>query len=110
MKRIAATFTLLTALTACGGEPAQDNAGQEAPEATACEQAWQAASEVPDTQDTHEDLHPAFTACSSFSEWRSASREYPSVLDGVDPETYARNQCEYTPELGQTLVCGSLPG
>jgi hypothetical protein len=112
MKRTFAALALFALLAACGGEdPTQRTVDQaDAPETTACERAWEAASKVPDGQDTHEDLHPAFTACSSFDEWRNASREYPSVLDGIDPETYARNQCEYTPELGQTLVCGSLPG
>jgi hypothetical protein len=98
----AAGFLLLVG---CGG----GNGSDPAAEASACEQAWQTASEVPNTQDTHEDLHPAFSACTSFDEWRVASEQFPTVLDGVDPATYARNQCQYTQELAATPVCTSLP-
>jgi hypothetical protein len=117
--RLLAAVLLAITLTACG-DTGEDSPDTGAPAATVpaddnssaggdCDEAWQAAADVSDTEDTHEDLHPAFTACTSFDEWAAASERHPSVLDGSDPLVYAQIQCEYVTELSDSPVCTSLP-
>lgn len=77
-------------------------------EATPCLDAFEDAAEVPDTQDTLADLWPAVDACETLEDFTAASEEHPDALDGADPETYVRNQCEYEPEVADSALCQSL--
>ncbi len=123
MKQVLAAVALVVALAGCGAEePIADVPIADAPTARptaaadddgegggACDEAFAGAATASATQDTQEKLHPAFTVCADFEEWQETSERHPDTLDGVDPETYARNQCQYVPELAGTPVCESLP-
>lgn len=98
---------LLIALTAACGDASSGPGGTSAA-ASACEVAFADAAEVDEAQDAQSDLWPAFEECADLAEFTAASQEHPSVLDGVDPEIYATNQCEYEPEVAGTPVCASL--
>ncbi len=74
----------------------------------ACDDAFRKAASISDMQDTVEDLDPALRACSSIEEWVVAAKRHPRALDGVDPETWLRNRCEFggpdTPLCRQVLA------
>ena len=74
-----------------------------------CEQAFADAARVSSYRDTHEDLFPAYSACESVSEWRSANASYPDAIDGWDPVSYAQNVCDsYRQKLGETPICRAV--
>lgn len=62
---------------------------------TACDDAFREAASISDMQDRVEDLDPALRACSSIEEWVAAAERHPRALDGVDPETWLRNRCQF---------------
>lgn len=125
----------LVLLAGCGGateEPAleaqtsavQDDSGQASPPAqqapsaapeetqgtSACQMAFADAAAVDPLQDSHADLWPAFDACADLAEFSAASQMHPDALDGVDPETYATEQCAAEPELQDSPVCRDADG
>lgn len=75
-----------------------------------CVQAFSDAAKVSEYQDTHEDLFPAYSACTSLDEWRDASALAPGAIsDGVDPIEYAKNVCSnYADEVGNSTVCKAI--
>jgi hypothetical protein len=100
-RTIVTALVALFALSACGGE-------SDSSEASACEDAFAEAAQVDEMQDAHSDLWPAFEACGSVEEFAAASDAHPDALDGVDPQTYAENQCASEPEVEGTPVCESV--
>ncbi|MEX0762056.1 MAG: hypothetical protein WD208_07685 [Dehalococcoidia bacterium] len=78
----------------------------DATDLTECERAFEAAAEVPDHQDTVEDLHPAVRTCVSVEDWTAASERFPDALDGVDPVVILRNLCLYGPS--DAALCSLL--
>lgn len=100
MRYLSFAFIILVLFvtTACGGG---------SPELTDCEQAFADAAAVSDFQDTVEDLDPAVRSCESLEEWVAASEAYPAALDGVDPETFLRNRCQFG-NFQQGSLCGKL--
>lgn len=60
-----------------------------------CNSAFRRAASISDFQDTVEDLDPAIHACTSVDEWKAAARRHPKALDGVDPEVFLRNRCDF---------------
>jgi hypothetical protein len=94
---------LLVLLCGCSAGTDSSSAGGE------CDEAWQVADEVAHLSGQAKVLHPAFSACTSFDEFQSASTRYPGVLDGVDPARYVDNQCHFRTLLMETPVCRTLP-
>jgi hypothetical protein len=67
------------------------------------------AAAVNEFQDTLEDVWPAFESCPTLEDLTGAVEEVGGDrFEGVDPETYVRNGCEFTPELADTPLCRSL--
>ena len=89
---VAILTTSLLVLAACSSSSGAGDASQESV-LTACEEAFKAASEVSDMEDTVEDLDPAVRACETVDEWVMASEKYPGALDGADPVLYLSNRC-----------------
>ena len=76
---------------------------------TACARAFRAAAAVDPLRDRHEDLFPAYSACTTVAEWRRANEQYPAAIDGVDPVVYAMNVCAGNQErLGSTSICRAV--
>ena len=74
-----------------------------------CVKAFAAAAGVSDLHDTHEDLFPAYSACSSVAEWRDAYALYPAAIDGGNPIQYARTVCANNQEaLRETPMCKAV--
>lgn len=74
-----------------------------------CAEAFESAANVSAYQDTHEDLFPAYSACSSVEEWRAADQVYPEAIDGVDPVRYAMTVCASNQQrLGDTPICRAV--
>lgn len=71
---------------------------------SACEMAMLEASTVLSTQDTHENLYPAFLQCNSVDEFIAASKIFPNALDGADEKIYIYNQCQVG-HLKKSTVC-----
>ena len=84
-------------------------AGSSSSAGGACDEAWQAAAEVAHLAGQQKVLHPAFSACADFEQFRETNARYPGVLDGKDPATYVDDQCHYLSVLEQTPVCRTLP-
>ena len=75
----------------------------------ACASAFRAAASVSEYRDKHEDLFPAYSACTSIEEWKAANGLYPKAIDGVDPVRYAMTVCANNQrELGATAICQSV--
>jgi hypothetical protein len=75
----------------------------------ACADAFAAAASVSEFQDTHEDLFPAYSACSTVEEWKAADKLYPDAIDGVDPVSYAMTVCANNQqELGDAPICRAV--
>lgn len=95
--------TVLLGLGACG---------IDAPEgvSVACATAFSEAAAVSDLQDTHEDLFPAYSACTTLEEWRAANKAFPDAMDAIgDPVSYASNVCKsYSNRLGGTPICKAI--
>jgi hypothetical protein len=84
-------------------------AGEEESVSGACADAFREAANVDALHDTHADLYPAYSACTSIEEWREADRRYPEAIDGVDPVMYAQNICAGAQdELGKTPICKAV--
>ena len=76
---------------------------------SSCIEAFAAAARVRADQDTHEDLFPAYSACMSLEEWKSADALYPTAIDGVDPIRYAMTVCANNQEeLRETPICRAV--
>lgn len=74
-----------------------------------CAEAFKDAANVNEVQDTHQDLFPAYSACSSIEEWRAADALYPDAFDGVDPVQAAITVCAYNQrEIGSTRICRTV--
>ena len=72
---------------------------------TDCADAFSAAASVHSLRDSHEDLFPAYSACTTIDEWRAAHTLYPSVIP-IDPVKYAMSMCaSYQEEIGKTPIC-----
>ena len=91
---------LIVLLAACGGGTSDDTE-----ELTACEAAFQKAAEVSDMEDTVDDLNQAFIDCQTEEEFIAASAKFPGALDGVDPDTFMDNRCEFGPFNKQNSLC-----
>lgn len=75
----------------------------------ACAHAFLEAANVDAMRDTHKDLFPAYSACTSIEEWREADRMYPDAIDGVDPVMYAQKVCAGAQdELRETPICKAV--
>lgn len=96
-------------------EPLEDGQVQVYADATAtpssaftpCRAAFKSAAEISSLNDTVEDLDAAVNLCGSLDEWTSASEAYPAALDGVDPETFLRNRCQFG-NFSADSLCGKL--
>ena len=74
-----------------------------------CRKAFRAAAAVDEMRDTHRDLFPAYSACTSLEEWKNADAMFPDAIDGVDPINYARNVCAGNQEeLGASAICKAV--
>ena len=72
-------------------------------------EAFAAAAAVSPYQDTHEDLFPAYSACTGIDEWKAADTSHPAAIDGVDPVQYAMSVCAGNQsELGETPICKAV--
>ena len=72
---------------------------------TDCAAAFSAAASVNSFRNSHEDLFPAYSACTTADEWRAAHTLYPSVIP-IDPVKYAMSMCaSYQEEIGKTPIC-----
>lgn len=79
------------------------------PAQTECMNAFEQAASVGEMQDTVSDLYPAALACETLAEWTAASDAYPTVLDGVPPETFAGNMClSAPPEVRAGALCAPI--
>ena len=73
---------------------------------SSCLDALAAAANVSKFRDTHEDLFPAYVACTSIEEWDSANAAHPVISEGVDPVQYAMNVCASNQSpLGDSTIC-----
>ncbi|WP_420449268.1 hypothetical protein [Candidatus Palauibacter sp.] len=89
--------TAIALLFAGCGSPGADSA---------CIGAFAAAAAVSPMLDAHEDLFPAYTACTSIEEWRSAHALHSTAIEVADPVRYAMNVCaSYQDELRETPIC-----
>ncbi|CAN5880508.1 hypothetical protein BH23ACT12_BH23ACT12_22110 [soil metagenome] len=96
MKPSALTLIACLLLTGCG--PGSVSAR--------CAAAFEAAASVSAYQDTHEDLFPAYSACSSVDEWKAASEQHPGAIDGAEPVAYVQTVCANNQAvLGDTPIC-----
>lgn len=77
---------------------------------SACDQAFAAAAQVDEMQDTIDDMLPAVRACDSVEEWKAASAAYPDALDGADAETVLANMCASRDEINDAPLCESRRG
>jgi hypothetical protein len=98
-------FALLAAawalcLAGCG-----DGGGEET---VSCEQAFTAADKERELQDTDKYLDPAFTACSTLSEFKAASEAHPGVLGNTSAEAYVTERCRGNESLAGTPLCTAL--
>ncbi len=75
---------------------------------SSCEKAMKAAADVPDMQDTVEDIDPVIRACGSMDEFIAASSQFPAALDGAGEEIFVTNRCTYNASLQNTAICKSL--
>ena len=74
-----------------------------------CMEAFAAAAAVSPYQDTHEDLFPAYAACTNTDDWKAADALHPAAIDGVDPVQYAMTVCAGNQEeLGDTPICKAV--
>ena len=74
-----------------------------------CMQAFEDAANVSEMHDTHEDLFPAYSACSSIEQWEMAHARYPRAIDGGNPVEYAMRVCAGNQEaLGDTPICQAI--
>lgn len=74
-----------------------------------CAAAFEEAAAVSDLQDTHADLFPAYSACTTLDEWKAADAAYPDAIDGADPVSYARNVCGgNSAQLSGTPICRAV--
>ena len=113
---VVVVFVLALCLVAgCGGNGVPDAVGAEAREErgvasdTPCIEAFAAAARISEYQDTHEDLFPAYSACTSLEEWKAADALYPAVIDRVDPIRYAMTVCANNQEeLRETPLCRAV--
>jgi hypothetical protein len=85
------------------------DASEEEAVSAECMNAMRTAASVSDMQDTVSDLYPALEACGTVEAFTAASEEHPDALDGVDPETFARNACRSAPQAARDApLCISL--
>lgn len=75
---------------------------------SSCEKAMKVAADVPDMQDTVEDIDPVIRACGSMDEFIAASSQFPAALDGAGEEIFVTNRCTYNASLQNTAICKSL--
>ena len=73
---------------------------------TNCDAAFRNAAAIDDMHDTVEDLDPAIKACRTVAEWSAASARHPKALDGVPPEVFLRNRCDFGGL--QTPLCAEI--
>ncbi|PZR51872.1 hypothetical protein DNL40_14775 [Xylanimonas oleitrophica] len=98
---LAAATTLL--LGGCAGGDAAASSGASA----GCVKAFEDATKLEGVSDTHEALFPVFDACTTLDEFAAVAADHPDLLAYVDPETYARNGCQYRPEVADSTLCAS---
>ena len=79
------------------------------PVSDGCARAFATAALVDPLQDRHEDLLPAYTACTSLDEWKVADRLYPAAIDGVEPIRYAATVCAGNRQtIGDSPICRAV--
>ena len=105
----------LCLVAGCEGNGMPDTAEGEAREErviaadSTCTEAFAAAASISEYQDTHEDLFPAYSACTSIDEWKAADALYPAAIDGADPVRYAMTVCANNQgELRETPICRAV--
>jgi hypothetical protein len=113
-------LALLLTLVACSGGATQNPTQAATPvptqtaAQTACEAAMAKAAAVDEMHDTVRDLDDAIRACETVGEMQDAARKYPTALDEVPAETFARNRCSSEPTLADNAICRtfspSVPG
>ena len=82
---------------------------EEGAVSSACTEAFAMAASISEFQDTHEDLFPAYSACTSLEEWEAANALYPAAIDGVAPIRYAMTVCANNQEeLRETPICRAV--
>ena len=97
---------VLCSTAACGANATPDAASSSD---SPCMEAFAAAAAVSPYQDTHEDLFPAYSACTGIDEWKAADTSHPAAIDGVDPVQYAMSVCAGNQsELGETPICKAV--
>jgi hypothetical protein len=99
----AITYSLLILASACGG-----SSRTSVPISDRCASAFSTAASVDEMHDTLADLFPAYSACSSFEEWKAADARYPKAIGGADPVLYARNVCAANTQLTSTPICRAV--
>ncbi len=76
---------------------------------SSCIEAFAVAAAVSPYQDTHEDLFPAYSACTSLEERKAADALHPDAIDGVDSIQYAMTVCANNQEeLRETPICRAV--
>lgn len=123
-----ATLVALSVTSACGGDSSPDvRSNSTSPpspsptvtearavqpvvnSASPCMEAFAAAAAVSPYLDTHEDLFPAYAACTSIDDWQAADALHPAAIDGADPVQYAMTVCAGNQEeLGETPICKAV--
>lgn len=78
------------------------------PSASECEQAMKIAADIPDMQDTVEDIDPVIRTCVSMAEFISASSKFPIALNGTDEAIFISNRCVGNSSLKNTSICKEL--
>lgn len=103
------SVTVLLAACASGNHSSRDATAPQSQQnlvSSACANAFELAAAVSPYEDTHEDLFPAYSACTSIEEWKTASERYPDAIDGVDPISYAMTVCATNQsQLRTTPIC-----
>ena len=90
-------------------EPSVLSDNEEGAVSSACTEAFAMAASISESQDTHEDLFPAYSACTSLEEWEAANALYPAAIDGVAPIRYAMTVCANNQEeLRETPICRAV--
>ena len=122
-----ATLVALSLPSACGGDstpdvrsnsrslPSPPTPATEAravqpvvTSASPCMEAFAAAAAVSPYLDTHEDLFPAYAACTSIDDWKAADALHPDAID-IDPVQYAMTVCAVNQEeLDETPICKAV--
>ena len=115
MKNIVVSVLTLCLVAGCGGSGMPDapeaatREDREGPSDTPCMEAFADAAGVSEDRDAHEDLFPAYSACTSLEEWKAADAFYPAAIDGVDPIRYAMTVCANNQEeLRETPICRAV--